>query len=282
MAKISIGMPVYNCERTVATSIQSLLNQSFHDFELIIADNSSTDQTTNICRDFARIDSRIRYVKHSKNIGGDPNYLYVLNAAESDYFMWAAAGDYWSDDWIEVNYNFLSAQGEDFVASTSPNCFDYNVEKISERISYGLCGSKYERFASFLSSAWNSHAIFYSLMRTSVIRNCAFVGEAFFAGDWAINMFLLSKGQIHRSKSGLFVFAVDGWSSLPATQWKAFDRWELILPLYRFSFITLKLSRKMRFSEFMHVFYLVVKLNISALHMRSVFYINRIIMALRS
>ena len=71
---VSIGMPVYNGERFIRDALESLLAQSFTDFELIISDNASTDTTERICKKYAARDSRIRYVKQSGNIGAALNF----------------------------------------------------------------------------------------------------------------------------------------------------------------------------------------------------------------
>ena len=68
MSKISIGMPVYNAEQHLEKSIKSILSQTYRNFELIISDNASTDSTSEICKKFVKIDSRIRYFKQSKNM----------------------------------------------------------------------------------------------------------------------------------------------------------------------------------------------------------------------
>ena len=52
--KVTIGMPVYNAEKTIKKAITSLLAQTFRNFELIISDNASDDETANICKRFAR------------------------------------------------------------------------------------------------------------------------------------------------------------------------------------------------------------------------------------
>ena len=55
--KVSVGMPVFNGEETIAAAIESVLDQSFVDFELIISDNASTDGTADICNEFANLDT---------------------------------------------------------------------------------------------------------------------------------------------------------------------------------------------------------------------------------
>ncbi len=75
--KISIGLPVYNGENILRRSIDSILSQTFSDFELIISDNASSDSTPIICQDYAKRDKRIRYVRQKKNIGVYRNYFFI-------------------------------------------------------------------------------------------------------------------------------------------------------------------------------------------------------------
>ena len=79
--RVSIGLPVYNGENYVTEAIGSLLAQTFTDFELIISDNGSTDSTPEICRDFAKRDSRVRYFRHEVNQGAAWNFNRTLELA---------------------------------------------------------------------------------------------------------------------------------------------------------------------------------------------------------
>lgn len=90
---VSIGMPVYNGEKYLREAIESILNQSFRDFELIISDNASTDATGPICQEYAERDRRIRYVRQPRNFGVVDNLDYVLATALGEYFLWAADDD---------------------------------------------------------------------------------------------------------------------------------------------------------------------------------------------
>ena len=92
---ISIGFPVYNGELFLKKALDSLLNQTYSNFELIISDNNSTDSTQRICQEYAKNDDRIRYIKQEKNIGPYPNFYFVLSQSKGKYFMWAAADDFW-------------------------------------------------------------------------------------------------------------------------------------------------------------------------------------------
>ena len=108
--KVSIGMPVYNGEKFIRDAVDSLLAQTFTDFELIISDNSSTDDTESICQEYANTDSRIKYNRQSSNIGPVANFEYVLNGATGQYFMWAACDDRWVENCLESMLNFLEGQ----------------------------------------------------------------------------------------------------------------------------------------------------------------------------
>lgn len=100
---VSIGLPVFNGEEYIRESIDSLLSQTFKDFELIISDNASSDATEKICRDYEAKDKRIKYFRQTENIGSVKNFTFVREkGAQSKYFMWAAHDDYWDKNWLEV------------------------------------------------------------------------------------------------------------------------------------------------------------------------------------
>jgi glycosyltransferase involved in cell wall biosynthesis len=99
---VSIGMPVYNGARFISVALQSLLDQSYQNFELIVSDNGSTDNTANICEEFAEKGARVRYIHHKENRGAIENFNYVLDQARGKYFMWAASDDLWDRGWVEA------------------------------------------------------------------------------------------------------------------------------------------------------------------------------------
>lgn len=91
--KLSIGMPAYNSEHYLRSALDSILDQSFGDFELIIADNGSTDATEEICRSYASSDSRLKYSRNEKNLGATANYNTVAMRARGQYFKWTSSND---------------------------------------------------------------------------------------------------------------------------------------------------------------------------------------------
>lgn len=118
---VSIGMPVYDGEHFISRGLDSLLNQDFHDFELIISDNSSTDKTFQICEEYAAKDNRISLNRNLCNIGALNNFKVVLERAKGEYFMWAAVDDYWSTDFISTLLKELEMHLEAGVAMCASN-----------------------------------------------------------------------------------------------------------------------------------------------------------------
>ncbi|MDB5103919.1 MAG: glycosyl transferase [Fibrobacteres bacterium] len=95
---VSIGMPIYNSDKHLRQSLDSLLGQTLQDFELIISDNASTDGTADICAEYARRDKRIRYIRQERNIGAPRNWNAVIPPARGEYFKWASGNDYCTPD----------------------------------------------------------------------------------------------------------------------------------------------------------------------------------------
>jgi len=116
--KVSLGLPVYNGERFVQHAIQSVLNQTFTDFELIISDNASTDATQDICEEFARKDPRIRYVRQEINIGAKANFNRVFEYSRGEYFKWVAADDVCGPRYLELTVAQLDADPGAVLAHT--------------------------------------------------------------------------------------------------------------------------------------------------------------------
>ncbi|NEQ05155.1 MAG: glycosyltransferase family 2 protein [Moorea sp. SIO4E2] len=91
--RVSIGLAVYNGENFIREAIDSILAQTFTDFELIISDNASTDQTEAICKAYAAQDERVRYYRNPENFGAVVNSNRAFELASGEYFKWASHDD---------------------------------------------------------------------------------------------------------------------------------------------------------------------------------------------
>lgn len=98
---VSIGLPVFNGAAHLAAKIESILQQSYENIELIICDNASTDETAKIAESFAEHDLRIKFIRNRENIGAPNNFTRVLQQSTGEFFMWAASDDVHSHEFIE-------------------------------------------------------------------------------------------------------------------------------------------------------------------------------------
>lgn len=92
--RVTLGVPIYNGERYLEASLDSLLSQTFRDFEIVISDNASDDRSAEICRSYAEKDARIRYIRHELNRGAIWNHNFVIAEARGRYFRWHHADDF--------------------------------------------------------------------------------------------------------------------------------------------------------------------------------------------
>lgn len=123
---VSIGLPVYNGERFLVQTLDSLLAQNYENFELIISDNASTDHTKGICEGYAKSDPRIRLYRNEENIGLTNNFKGVLELAQGEYFMWAAHDDQWDSNYISSLVTLLTTTPD--VALACPMVKTVNVD----------------------------------------------------------------------------------------------------------------------------------------------------------
>jgi len=107
MPRVSIGLPVYNGERYLAASLESLLGQTFGDLEVVVCDNASTDGTGEIVHDFKRRDRRVRYIRNPVNIGANRNYNLAMSLARGDYFKLGADDDVLEPSYIQRTISLL-------------------------------------------------------------------------------------------------------------------------------------------------------------------------------
>lgn len=108
MIIVSIIIPVYNTEKYIAKAIESVLNQTFSNFELILVDDASTDNTYTICEQYANNDNRVRLYKNEKNLGMMPNWNHAIEYITGKYWAKLDADDWWTETFIEDCHNIIS------------------------------------------------------------------------------------------------------------------------------------------------------------------------------
>ncbi len=193
---VSIGMPVYNGAGFIRDALDSLLAQTFTDFELIISDNASTDDTQAICAAYAARDPRIRYIRQPRNQGGVPNFLYVLQQARGDYFMWAAHDDIWAPDWLDV---LIAGLGPEDFAVRGALRFIWTGGTIIERRPADYRKGDYLRFFLGRETTQNARNMYvYSLFRRAGLAALDFtpLKDDLYSWDYLFTFQMLQKGNL--------------------------------------------------------------------------------------
>jgi len=114
---ITVAIPVFNGEKEIADAIQSVLNQTYLDFELVVIDDCSTDQTLNVARSFS--DPRIRIMENEVNLGYIGNFNRTVNEAKGMYLKILCHDDVIVPNCLEMQIEpFIGGRGEDIAIST--------------------------------------------------------------------------------------------------------------------------------------------------------------------
>ena len=171
--QLSIGLPVYNGEKYLAESLDALLGQSHEDFELIISDNASTDGTAEICRRYAKQDSRIHYVRQQRNIGCAPNHNFLVGQARGELFKWASSDDLYARDLLKRCIDALNEDPRIVLAHSWTATIDESGI-VTRAVEYPLATASPcapERFRSMLFDKGGDDV--YGVIRTEVLRRTA-------------------------------------------------------------------------------------------------------------
>lgn len=212
---VSIGLPVYNGEDFLKYALDSLLSQTFRDFELIISDNASTDNSVNICKEFMKKDSRIKLNEQEHNIGQFNNYNFLLEKVLGKYFLWVAVDDLLLPEFLEKNLHILETKKNvvtsiskvkmfgDFTNSTKEDQNDSIGQKIVKKIKkyfsrmdcFPITGEYDYKINNFFKNCRHSQ-VFYGIHRTDAIKKCV-ITEPFLGQDTFYALSLLRYGDIY-------------------------------------------------------------------------------------
>lgn len=201
--RVSIGLPVFNGERYIRQAIESVLHQSWTDFELIVSDNGSTDLTQEICLEYARSDHRIHYVRQQENIGAGPNFNVVLNLAKGEYLKWIAHDDIIDRTFVERCVEILDKDDSYVLASTRVIICNETLDPQFE-YDYDLSADSRQASDRFRQQI-RGHQCYeiFGLIRTESLRQTPGMGN-FFAGDAALLLRLVLTGRFYEIPEHLF------------------------------------------------------------------------------
>lgn len=169
---ITIGMPVFNDVDYIEESILSILNQSFQDFILILSDDGASDGSSEICKKFAEQDSRIKYIRQPKNLGISKNMEFLIEQANTPYFMWAGDDDLWDINFIDKHINELDKNPKAIVSFCSYQLMnDNNLSYKTVNIDYG---SQFKLVQLLKLIHYEDDGFGYGVFRTKAIKGVKF------------------------------------------------------------------------------------------------------------
>lgn len=125
-AKISVLMGIYNCATTLEQAVQSIQNQTYSNWELILCDDGSVDDTYEVAADLAKNDSRIILIRNEKNCGLNLTLNRCLEIATGEYVARMDGDDDCINDRFAKQVNFLELNSEFDIVSSSMIFFDEN------------------------------------------------------------------------------------------------------------------------------------------------------------
>lgn len=130
---VSIIVPIYNTEKFIGLTLQSIQNQSYQNWEAILVDDASTDKTVEIIKDFAKKDNRIKLFQLAKNSGNGVARNIALEKAIGKYIAYLDADDLWLPSKLEKQIQFLKENNLPFTFSFY-DCIDEEGNNLNRRV----------------------------------------------------------------------------------------------------------------------------------------------------
>jgi glycosyltransferase involved in cell wall biosynthesis len=212
--RVSIGLPVFNGESYLQAAVDSLLAQTFTDFELILSDNGSTDRTPAICQAYAAQDVRVRYTRVAENRGAAWNFNHVFHLARGAYFKWAAHDDLLAPDYLEKCVAVLDRDPSVVVCHSQVMIIDGNDQPIRED-DVRLDTAALQPWRRFRELLLKYHLCFdiFGVIRRRALEQTPLMGN-YSHGDGVLLNRLALHGRFHQIPEVLFFSRMHGRQSM--------------------------------------------------------------------
>lgn len=240
---VTLAMPVYNGGAYIAEAVQSILEQTYEDFELIITDNASTDDTQEICLDFAKRDPRVRYYRNEQNLGAAGNYNRGFELARGKFLKWCAHDDNISSNYVEGAVRALNENAEAIMAYGRTQMIDANGDHLDGSASAILTDmdnpDSVKRFMLAVHAGGSCSAIFALFRKSALTRSTlhrgyyqsdrALLSEMALLGtfEYLPNIVFYNREHETRSMSLDDKIARAKWQNTKSSGRFAFEQWPL-------------------------------------------------------
>lgn len=221
--EVSIGLPVFNGAVFLNDCLDAILNQTYTNFELVISDNASTDETQHICERYQKLDQRIRYVRQERNLGAARNYNIVFERSRGKYFRWAAHDDVILPSYLELCVKEFEEDVDHRLALVYPRTLHFD-ERTGASAQYSVpfftgCASPVRRLAQCLTSPDETiltkcYPVF-GLMRADILRTTRLI-QPFNSSDKVLLVEMMLRGDFCEIQPCLFHRRLHDQTSLNA------------------------------------------------------------------
>jgi glycosyltransferase involved in cell wall biosynthesis len=176
--RVSIGMPVFNGELYLKEAVDSILAQTYPDFELIISDNASTDATEKICEAYVAKDRRVTYHRNKINLGGCRNQNRLVELSLGEYFMWAHHDDRRVPEYIEHCVRVLDENPSVSLCYSKTRVIDENGKFLEDAQTLLDIASSLpqDRFRSLIRLDYKCGDLILGMFRASVLKRTSLLG----------------------------------------------------------------------------------------------------------
>lgn len=194
---VTIGVPFYNEGDFLKATLDSVLQQQYPHIRVVVSDNCSTDVSAEVAREYAARDNRIHLVRQEVNRGPAFNFRYVMEQADSKYFVWIGGHDVFLPNYIQDAVNLLEARPEIVVAYPKAEEIDQHDTLHGEIIAdYDTVGlSTYDALVKIARNFHNGYAI-HGVFRLDTLRKLPF--EKVIGSDFLMLLLATTYGQIAR------------------------------------------------------------------------------------
>ncbi len=163
---VSIITPCYNCEQFIADTINSVLNQTYKNFEMIIVDDISTDNSVSVVQKFAAKDKRIKLIQLPNKGGASEARNIAIKKAQGKYIAFLDADDLWKKDKLKLQVAFMERNKIDF----SYTDYEYIDENGKKKNIYRKCPNKISYYSMLFGDSVGCLTVMYNASKVGLVQ----------------------------------------------------------------------------------------------------------------
>ncbi len=236
MAKpfFSILMPVYNGEKYINKAIDSVLTQTFQNYELIIVNDGSTDNTLKICETYKKKNNQIILINQENSGSANKARIKAIDVAKGNYFVYLDADDYFSKEMLDSYYNVIMKTGAEIVTPYAYRITDdgqilYKYEPFKNAVETIISGKE----AFTLSINWE--IVGWACYKKELFNNIK-IDDKFFNSDELVTRILFSKAEKVGFTNQIYFYRVnENSTTLKKHNPRTYERLETTLALFDYA-----------------------------------------------